>query len=356
MDLNLGIEPTSKYLNFETAKGALKMVRDVLLVKPGENVLITSDSSTDTRVVEAFANAVFCVDAVPTVINYPTAKCAVMDPPAPVAAAVQNCDVWVELTYQYVMHSASFRAAMDAGVRYICLTGMDVEMLVNTVTNVDYDLMIELGEHFKALFEKADKIQVLSKNGTDLIGYHRGRKIRHSGQRATRKGYPIMLGGQTSWCPIEETIEGTLVFDGALWPPAEIGKLNNPVKLTLEKGVVTKIEGANEAAVLSDWLASYHDPSCYRLAHYSMGFNPGVTKTTGRIVEDERVFGCMEFGIGSQGAAITNETGGWPAPCHTDGILLRPTIILDDVVVEEDGVYIDPVAREICKKMGVAGY
>lgn len=41
----------------------------------------------------------------------------------------------------------------------------------------------------------------------------------------------------------------------------------------------------------------------FRLAHYSIGFNPGVTKPTGRIVEDERLFGCIEMGIGSQGAA-----------------------------------------------------
>ena len=127
-------------------------------------------------------------------------------------------------------------------------------MLVNTVTKVNYDLMIELGEHFKEILRKANKIEVKSKNGTDLIAYHQGRKIRHSGQRATQKGYPIMLGGQTSWCPVEETINGTLVFDGALWPPAEIGKLHEPVKLTLENGVVTKIEGGAQAETFKAWL------------------------------------------------------------------------------------------------------
>ena len=126
------------------------------------------------------------------------------------------------------------------------------------------------------------------------------------------------------------------------------------MKLTLKDGIVTDITGGVEADIFASWLASYDDPDCYRLAHYSQGFNPGVTKPTGRIVEDERVFGCMEFGIGSQGKAIMGKC--WDAPCHTDGILLKPTIILDDVVIEQDGVYVDPVAREICRKMGVAGY
>ena len=65
------------------------------------------------------------------------------------------------------MHTKAFQNAIAAGVRYICLTGMDVEMLVNTVTKVNYDLMIELGEHFKEILGKANKIEVKSKNGTD---------------------------------------------------------------------------------------------------------------------------------------------------------------------------------------------
>lgn len=354
MDLTIGIETRDEYLSLEVAKGAMTMVRDVLLAKPGETVLITGDTSSDRRVIEAFAAAAYAIDAVPVVINYATAPCSLMEPPAPVAGAVERADIWIELSLSYIMHTKAFQASIANGVRYICLTGMDVEMLVNTVTRVNYDLMIELGEHFKSILGKANKIQVKSKNGTDLTAYHNGRGIRHSGQRATIKGYPIMLGGQTSWCPVEETINGTLVFDGALWPPAEIGKLNNPIKLTLEAGVVTKIEGGSEADIFAAWLESYNDKNCYRLAHYSQGFNPGVTKVTGRIVEDERVFGCMEFGIGSQGKAIMGAC--WDAPSHTDGILLKPTIILDDVVIEQDGIYVEPTAREICKRMGIAGY
>ena len=75
---------------------------------------------------------------------------------------------------------------------------------------------------------------------------------------------------------------------------------------------------------------------------------------TGRIVEDERVFGCMEFGIGSQGITIGGKH--WSAASHTDGIVLNPTIILDGEVLEEEGVYKDPEARRICAELGIAGY
>ncbi|MFZ5753636.1 MAG: aminopeptidase [Bacillota bacterium] len=354
MELNIGIEPASQYLSFETAKGALKLVKDVMLVKEGENVVITADTATDRRVVEAAANAVYSIGAIPTVIYYPTAPNACIEPPKPIGSAVADADVWIEFTYSYIMHTPAWKKSIKNGVRYICLTGMDVEMMVKTITRVDYDLMIEMGEKLKEICQSADEVIIKSENGTNLKAYNRGRKVRHSGQKAIHKGYPVMLGGQVSWCPIESTINGTLVFDGALFPPFELGILRNSVKLELREGRVVDIQGGVEAQIFANWLKSFNDPNMYRLAHYSLGFNPGVTKPTGRIVEDERVFGCIEMGIGSQGAQIMGEC--WSAASHTDGIVLRPTIILDGVTLEENGIYQLPEIREFCKKLNITGY
>ena len=354
MELRLGFEPRNEYLSYETWKGAMGLLRDVMLVKPGENVLVTGDTSSDRRIMEAFSAAAYALDAIPVCITYPTAPVSLLDPPKPIQAAAMEADVWFECAYQTVQHTLSWQAAIKNGVRYMCLTGMDVDMLTRCVANVEYDAMIEFGEYLKATIEKVDKIEVKSANGTNLVARQSGRKVRHSGQRGTIKGYPFMLGGQISWCPLESTINGTLVLDGALWPPADICILQDPIKLTLENGVVTNIEGGRDAARMKAWIESYNDPACYRLAHYSLGFNPGVTAPTGRIVEDERVFGGIEFGIGSQGAAIMGEK--WDAPSHTDGTILKPTLIFDDVVFEENGIYLDEKARELCRRMKVAGY
>ena len=167
-------------------------------------------------------------------------------------------------------------------------------------------------------------------------------------------GYPVMLGGQVSWCRVEVTINGILIFDCGLLPPDTFGLLNSNVELTLEKGVVTKIEGGKDAAIFEKWLNKFNDPNMFRLAHYSIGFNPGVTKPTGRIVEDERLFGCIEMGIGSQGASLMGAC--WDAAAHTDGIVSKPTILLDGYKLEENGIYVDPEARKFCKALGVEGY
>lgn len=351
----IGMEMRDEYMSFELAKGAMTLARDVMLVQPGETIVISGDSCTDRRVVEATANAVFAIGGLPTIIYYPTYPETCMEPYAPIAAALEHCDVWIEFAYSTIMHSNCFRASLAAGVRYINLTGMDAMMMVRTISNIDYKLVVEMGEAIQRIVQNSDEVIVKSPGGTNLKGYNRGRRVRLSGKLATEKGYPIMLAGQVSWCPIEETIEGKLVFDGALFPPMSLGKLNEPVALTLKDGRVTDIQGGREAKVFSQWMESLNDPeNMYRLAHYSLGFNPGIKAVTGRIVEDERVFGCIEFGIGSQGKSILGKQ--WAAAGHTDGIVLNPTIILDGEVFEENGVYKNEEIREFCKKLGIIGY
>lgn len=354
MEYPIGIEMSDKYLSFEVTNAALKLVRDFMLVKEGENVVITADTSADFRVVEAVAGAAYSVGANPVIIHYPTSGKAFEEPIRPVADAVEHADVWIELAYYCSMHTPCFKKALDNGARFTCLNGMDVIMLVNTVGRVNYDVLIEFGEYLTDKVHRSNEVIVMDNNGTNLVGYNQGRGVKHSGQRATKKGYPVMLGGQVSWCPVEETINGKLVFDAALFPPDTLGLLSSNVELTLENGVVKKIEGGKDAEIFEKWLAKFDDPNMYRLAHYSIGFNPGVTKPTGRIVEDERLFGCIEMGIGSQGASLMGAC--WDAASHTDGIVSKPTILLDGYKLEENGIYMDPESRKFCKALGVAGY
>ena len=57
MEYPIGVEMSNTYLSFEVTNAALKLVRDFMLVKEGENVVITADTSADCRVVEAVGGA-----------------------------------------------------------------------------------------------------------------------------------------------------------------------------------------------------------------------------------------------------------------------------------------------------------
>ena len=53
MEYPIGIEMAPDYLSYEVSKAAYKLVKEVMLVEPGENVVVTGDTSTDKRVLDA---------------------------------------------------------------------------------------------------------------------------------------------------------------------------------------------------------------------------------------------------------------------------------------------------------------
>ena len=74
---------SNEYMNLELKLGALKLVRDVLGVKTGENVLIYGDTSSDLRVMEATAEAAYSLGAAPVTIRYETRLRPGIEPPRP---------------------------------------------------------------------------------------------------------------------------------------------------------------------------------------------------------------------------------------------------------------------------------
>ncbi len=342
----IGTEMRDDYLAFELAQAARKTVEEVMPVRPGESVVITGDTSSDSRVVSAVAQAVYARGAHPVVVWYETQPDAQMEPPAPVAAALQAADVWFEFGVQYILYTEARKQATAAGCRHACYGGMDVEMMVRTIGRIDYPTMEELGRRLRGLSMAAEVVRITDPNGTDLVcpvDPNPPTYLAGTGQPGA--GYSQMLGGQASFAARVAEIQGTIVFDGAIWPPSELGPLAAPVRLTVEGGYVTQIEGGREAEVFARWLARFAHPEMYRIAHLSFGFNPGVRRITGRIVEDERVFGCLDIGIGPQSLG---------APSHTDGIILRPSIVADGVEIEREGVYVHPELVDLCRRLGVA--
>ncbi len=346
MELAIGTETRREYLSFELAAAAKKMVEEVFPIKADENVVVTADTGSDSRVVDATAQALFALGAHPVVIWYEMLPNPCTDPPAPVGAALAAADAWIEYAIAYALYSPAHAKAMESGCRYFCLPGMDVDMMVRTIGKPNYTALNQMRDKLYELSQAATEMHMTSPAGTDLVA-----RVDKAGFRArTRKpgqGFSQMLGGQATFASILDSIHGTLVFDGALWPPAELGALRSPIEMKVEDGFITEVRGGAEAKVFERWLASFNNEAMYRVAHCSYGFNPGVTRITGRIVEDERVFGCMEFGVGPTRLG---------APTHTDGLVLNPSVWADDVQLEDEGVYVHPELARLCREMEVPGY
>jgi len=348
MEFMLGTEPRREYYAFEVAAAAHKMLAEVMLVKPDETVVITADTQSDWRVAEATAQAALTLKAHPMVIWYETRPHAQMEPYPPVAAAVQAADVWIEYAVQYMLYTDARRTACEHGCRYAAFGGLDVDALVRTIGQVSYPTMVEMGEQLIALTRDANEFRITTALGTDLHCNNQGADVWQSGRLGDEPGAAVMLGGQVVWLPQENSVHGTIIGDGIIWPPDDIGIVRQAVTLHIEAGRITSIEGGSEARILQGWLDSLGDSTMTRIAHMNYGFNPGVTRFTGRVAEDERVFGVFDFGF-----------GGWmnrPAASHFDVVITAPTIVGDGVEIERNGKFVHPDLIRSCQQMKVAGY
>lgn len=328
----LGTEATPEFAEFELHHAARVLLTEVRPVEAGDQLLITADSQADQRVARATAAAAHALGAVPTVLTYPTGT-PVGPVPEPVAGAALGARHWINFSVGYHLYSAAYDAAIANGCIYVELTGMDVDMMVRTVGQVDNALLEQVKTLLYRRSQAVDTLRLTSPAGSDVT-----MAIDPAGDPfwedpPTDRGWPQMLGGQSGCMVVRESVNGTLVFDGAAWPPDSLGLLREPIVMTVVDGYATGFSGGPEAKLYEQWLRSFGNAEALMFDHFCYGFNPGVTRPSGRILEDERIFGCVQIGIGA------TELG---SPVHSDGVVLNPSVWLDDQQIQADGAYVDP--------------
>lgn len=225
------------------------------------------------------------------------------------------------------MHSEAFRAAMARGTRYTCLTGLDVQMLVDTVARVDYAGVTRLGNRLVELLQAADEIRITSANGMDISAKWGDRPIHLRGIPADKPGDVGDAGRADLVQPVGGDPERHHRVRRRRLAAGRERLIANPITLTVENGVVTDIAGdGSDAAIYRNWMASHGDPNMYRVAHWSLGFNPGVTRSTGRIVEDERCSAASSSASAPR-APGSAATRGWPRRTPTvEPAAVHPTM------------------------------
>ncbi|MBP0620770.1 2,5-dihydroxypyridine 5,6-dioxygenase [Cupriavidus consociatus] len=151
-------------------------------------------------------------------------------------------------------------------------------------------------------------------------------------------------GFALTW-PNEGAAHGTIVLDkGDILLPQKT-YVTEPIRLTVEAGFATRIEGGLHAELLSEYMASFNDPEAYAISHIGWGLQPrahwstlGLYDREATIGMDARAFeGNFLFSLGPN-----NEAGGHrTTACHIDIPVRRCTVRLDSVDVVTAGKVTD---------------
>lgn len=246
------------------------------------------------------------------------------------------------------------KEALAHGVKVLGVgSGLGIDdSLVRTMVRVDAYKLKEEASRIGEAFTEADTLRITSREGTDYTEDISG-KVGTPGfvwaddpKGQPYEFLPLATPGIDRQPPIG-TGNGTIVFDAFI---DMFGILREPVKLTVVNDEIKKIEGGLEADRFRAYLSKF--PEKY-LAEIQIGINPNATlmdSVRGGREQYERVRGALHIGMGDlmpypvyDGEKLINPD--WkPAIHHCDGLMLKPTVYLDDKIVVKDGVIQKPYA------------
>ena len=325
-------------------------------VKRGETIAIVSDLATRREYIQAaFAAAdelgadiyEMCVNALPTwtKVGVPTiGQCK------GTLEAVKSCDML--LIFHVPLFSAWLREVQQNKVR--------VQMVIDAPDDLEQlqspPGLKEAVLHADALYRRTKAVHVTSKAGTDFAWECGEYPVMSQYGIADAPGhFDHWGGGHIHTFPNEGSARGTIVFqpgDIVILPYCRY--VQDEVRLEIEGGHITRIEGGLDAELMRSWLrdgeASEGDHEPYAVSHVGWGLNPQARwdsialygDTPERSRAAARTFpGNFLFSTGpnTQGGGKRKTRG------HYDVPMRNCTIALDGRVIIEEGRVVDPQMR-----------
>ncbi len=302
------------------------LIRDCLDLSPSEELLVVCNPITEDlgALLRIHAQGEGC-EATLAVISERDSHAA--EPSRAVAAAMLAVDAIAAPTIQSISHTEARRAATEAGVRIASMPGVTEEML-GRVMGADLQVLRKRGTSIGRALGVGAEARITCPHGSDLrIGLEDRTAIVDAGALNMRGAFGNIPCGEAFIAPVEGSAEGTLVVDGSI---ATIGRLDDPIELTVRGGHLTEATGVEGAQLLE--LLSEHGADGTNVAELGIGTNESAI-LTGNILEDEKILGSAHVAFGAS-AAIG---GTVQVPVHLDCVVLRPTVEVDGATLVTAG-------------------
>lgn len=314
------------------AERARSIIETNLALQPDETLLVVTDDPT-REVGELFYRTACAMGRRTLIMQMPEGSVAGEEPPAPVAAAMKAADVALCPTAKSITHTNARIEAAAAGTRVVTMPSITMDMLRDGAACADYAqveqrtraLTERLTRASHARIEKDGHVLELALTGRDGVaspGIYR--------EPGASGNFP---SGEAYIAPLESEANGTAVIDGSM---VGIGTLAEPLVVTIENGRLTHMEGGDAEGPYAERLGVlFEQPENGTIAELGIGTNEAA-KLCGIILEDEKLYGTVHIAFGTN----TSFGGTTKAACHLDGIILNPTLYLDEECVIQDGEFV----------------
>lgn len=260
-----------------------------------------------------------------SIIRYPPGDTHGSEPPAPVAAALRDSDVFLAPTTKSLSHTRARSKACEAGARGATLPGITRDVFT-TGLDADYESIQGACQAVYDQVRGAEEVQVATPAGTDVSIYPGDREwSQDTGIVHSAGDFSNLPAGEVFVSP--SSAEGTYVVDGTMMPHGRLD--GRTIRFDVEDGQITHIEDDEIRATVEEAAESV-GAAAYNLAELGIGTNVAATELVGSVLLDEKAAGTVHIAIGDD-ASIGGDT---EAPIHLDGILRDATVTVDGQEVE----------------------
>ncbi len=214
-----------------------------------------------------------------------------------VALAMKDADVIFGCTKFSLFHSQARKDAAAAGARFVNMVDYNLGMMEDGGLYCDFEKVGKICTKVAEQMKNKKKCHITTEKGTDFICSVEGIEPTPQYGRSLKPGDSSSPPDiECATCALEGTGEGIIIVDGSI-PHPELGLIKEDIKLTVEKGLIVKIEGGRQAKILEDLLEGFNDPNAYNIGEIGIGLNP-MCELNGSMLEDEGCYKTMHFGAG----------------------------------------------------------
>lgn len=306
---------------------AKNVLASCLAAKPGEEVLVITD---DTRVTigQAIYEGAKELGCEALLMVMKERELSGQEPPKAVAEAMKAADIVIAPTAKSLTHTNARIQAAAAGTRVATMPGITEEMFSQGAMTADYAEVEKLTAKVTDMLTKAGVARI-EKDGCTLTIRINGRDgVPSPGVYREAGKCGNLPSGEAYIAPLEDGSDGEMIIDGSM---VGIGKLESPLRVKVKHGKLCEITG--EKSELLDVLLKNEQNAT--LGELGIGTNEKAV-LNGVILEDEKVYGTVHIAFGTN----TSFGGTNKAECHMDGIILKPTLYLDDILVINQGNFV----------------
>jgi len=307
---------------------AYRCLRDLTELEPHHHVLVVTDDAT-AEVAAAWAAAATALAAEVITIRMEPRRRHGSEPPPAVAQAMLGADLIIQAVSRALTHTDASRAAMARGAQVFVLRGITADMMRSDLMRVDYTELRRVTLALAARLEGGRHAHLTSPAGSDLHFEVSGRRALALAGGTGPGRFGGARSGEAAIAPAPGSAHGVIVIEHAM---DDLGRLDAPIRLTLEAGTVRDVTGGASAARLRR-LLDEAGAGATNLAEVAIGTNPAASLSD-NLAEAKKVRGTVHVALGDD----VSLGGSVRAAVHLDGMVLAPTLRVDGDVLVQDGV------------------